>query len=207
MNPTITAEPDAFSRHSTTGVLNDPAGERLVCVPDDLLRILRLSLEKELTGAWPSVIKAAGRAFGADLAKRAQTASAIPAPSSAATSSFEARLEPLERQFALHGWGRLQLDASDVAGRGLVVARLEHSYFVEAFADVHGLVDAMFAGVLQGYFEAVAGRPLGCEEVACVRQGASLCTFVVAAQSRLDAIASAIGRESATAILARLKSD
>jgi len=202
----MTIEHDTFFRHSATGALTDLAGERLVCAPDDLLRILRLSLEKELTGAWPSVLRAAGRAYGADLARCAQNEPAGVSTAAAATPPLGTRFAPLERLFSHHGWGRLQFEASDAATHGIVIARLDHSYFAEAFADVRTSVDAMFAGVLQGYFETIAGRALGCEEIACVRHGASLCTFVVTAQTRLDAIAPMVGRESAAAILARLKS-
>jgi predicted hydrocarbon binding protein len=202
----MTTEHDTFFRHSATGALTDLAGERLVCAPDDLLRILRLSLEKELAGAWPSVLKAAGRAYGAELAQRAQGESAAVTAGMVTAPPVETRHAPLEHLFARHGWGRLQLEATDVAAHGLVIARLDHSYFAEAFADMRTFVDAMFAGVLQGYFEAITGQPLGCDEIACVRHGASLCTFVVTAQCRLDAIAPWVGRESAAALLARLKS-
>jgi len=172
----------------------------------EMIRGFHHVIERERAGAWRSTMKAAGHATGrkfgatldARLAARGQPAlNALP---------LEACLSLLELHLADLGWGRLQIDLTDAAQHGLVVARLEHSVFVEALADVPDFVDALPAGMLQGFFEHISGQTLGCEEIACVRRGAACCTFVITAPERLARIMPVIGRENADTLLARLRS-
>jgi len=172
----------------------------------ELLRSLRFVIEKDSAGTWKTVLKASGRACGKSIAAHLDAELTRHAQPALGALPLETCLVLIERCFVLHGWGRVQLDLTDAATHGLVVARLEHSAFVEALAEVNDFVDPLPAGVLQGFFEHISGEPLGCEEIACVRRDAPLCTFVVTAQERLDAVAPLFGRESADAILARLKS-
>lgn len=187
------------------GALLDPAGIRLVCASPDFLRSFRLILEKESAGAWKTVLKASGRACGENIASHLDAELTRLGKPALSALPLEACLVLIERYFALHGWGLVKLDLSDAAEHGLVVAWLEHSCFAEALSDVEDFVDPLAAGVLQGFLEYISGQPLGCEEIACVRRGASRCTFVVTAQERLDTIVPYLGREPADAILARLK--
>ncbi len=187
----------------------DPTATRVInplaFASAEMIRGLHHVIERERTGAWRSAMKAAGHAtgrkFGASLdallATRGQPAlNALP---------LEACLALLELHLTNLGWGRLQIDLTDAAQYGLVVARLEHSVFVEALANVPDFVDALPAGMLQGFFEHISGQTLGCEEIGCVRRGAPCCTFVITAPEQLAGIMPVIGRENAETLLARLR--
>ncbi len=194
------------------GLARDPAtatlehgGSRVAGAPAELWRSLRFVLEKEGAGTWASVLKATGVATGksigveldADLARHAKSAlNALP---------LDACLALLERRLALRGWGRVQLDLADAADHGFMVARLDDSASVEALSDIDDFVDPLVAGILSGFFQYISGEPLECEEIACVRRGAPQCVFVITAAERLAPLLPLRGRESADALIARLK--
>ncbi len=179
-------------------------GTRVYASPE-MIRGLHHVLERERSGAWRSVMKtvgyASGQKFGADLDARL-TARSQPILSGL---PLEAGLELIAAQFTQLGWGRLQIDLTHAAQHGLVVAHLEHSAFVELLPEVPDFVDALPAGMLQGFFEHISGQTLGCEEIACGRRGAPHCTFVITAPDRLARIMPSIGREGVDALLARLR--
>lgn len=150
-------------------------------------------------------MKACGTQCGGKIATGLDTALTAMGKPGLTSLPLEACLALLEHSFAAYGWGRLKIDLNDAADHGFVVARLEHSYNVETLAETDGPVDAMVAGVLQGFFGHISGQALGCEEITCASQGAPHCTFVITAPERLATIAGAIGREAADTLLARLR--
>jgi predicted hydrocarbon binding protein len=151
------------------------------------------------------VFKSSGRSAGEQLGQHLDRELVRLGQPALSALPLEACLVLVERYFAAQGWGVLQLDLSDAAEHGLVIARLEHSYFVEALADVEGFVDPLAAGFLRGFVEYISGQPLGCEEIGCARAGAPRCVFVITAEERLAAVIPLIGREAAEEILNRLK--
>jgi predicted hydrocarbon binding protein len=191
--------------HDAEGRLIDPAGARVVFATAQAARSLRRVLETEETGAWHATMKECGRDCGAKIAARIDAVLAGLDKPVLTALPLEACLALLEHLFAAHGWGRLQLDLADAAEHGIVVARLEHSFFVETLAEADGFADAVLAGILRGFFGHVSGQALDCEEIACARSGAPHCTFVLTAPERLAAIAPLIGREDSEALLARLR--
>lgn len=188
----------------------DPADARtftpLAFASVEMIRGFHHVIERERTGAWRSALKAAGHATGRKFGARLDALLAARSQPALNALPLEACLALLELHLTNLGWGRLQIDLTDAAQYGLVVARLEHSVFVEALADVPDFVDALPAGMLQGFFEHISGQTLGCEEIACVRRGAARCTFVISAPDRLARIMPMIGRENADMLLARLRS-
>lgn len=187
------------------GRLVDSMGARVVLAAAESARGFHRVLAAEETGAWNVAMKAGGHGCGQKIAARLDaTLTGMGKPVLSALP-IEACLTLLEHHFATHGWGRLKLDLAEAAEHGIVVARLEHSYFVETLADVDDFVDPLLAGILQGFFEHFSGQNLGCEEIACARCGAAHCTFVLTAPERLASITPLIGRESADALLARLR--
>jgi len=191
--------------HDAEGRLIDPSGARVVFATAQAARSLHRVLETEETGAWGAAMKGCGRDCGAKIAARLDAVLAGLDKPTLTALPLEACLALLEHLFAAHGWGRLQLDLADAAEHGIVVARLEHSFFVETLAEADGFVDTVLAGILQGFFGHISGQALACEEIACARRGAAHCTFVLTAPERLAAIAPFVGREDVEALLARLR--
>lgn len=199
-------DPRAYRTDPATGVINDPAGTRIVDAPPHLIRALHHILMKEKPGVWRDVLARTGRTCGREIAANLDRESARLGQPVLGELPLEASMGYLERTFATQGLGVLKVDLADAPEHGLVIAYLTHSYFVDVLPDANDFVDAFPAGLLQGFFEHISGEQLGCLEIACVRRGAPRCAFVITAQERLAPVAPLLGRETAEAILARLKS-
>jgi predicted hydrocarbon binding protein len=192
-------------RDPATGTL-EQAGVRVVAAPPEFLRSLRFVLNQESGGRWTTVAKAAGLAAGKTIGAHLDAALGRAGKPALNALPLEACLALLERRLAAEGWGRIKLDLSAAADHGLIVARLQHSPFVEALPDMNDFVDPLLAGLLAGFFQHISGEPLGCDEIACARRGAPECVFVITAEERLTPLRPLFGRESADALIDRLKS-
>ena len=181
-------------------------GERTLCVPHEFTHALHHVMQIEKAGAWPRVLLRSGTAHGRRVAEALDREFARLGQPALGEQDLEGCVALIERHCAAHGWGLLKIDLGDAATYGLVVARLECSYFVEVLPASEHFTDAFIAGVLQGFFEHVSGQQLAGVEIACARRGAPHCTFVVGAPEQLAPIAPLIGRETADAILAKLRS-
>lgn len=187
------------------GSLRDALQRGVIAGSAEWTRGLRHVLEREQRGAWRRAMKAAGQADGRSLAARLETQLAALAQPKLSGLPLEACLALLTRAFAAAGWGRLALDLAHAAEHGLVVAKLEHSYFAATFPRADEFVDPLPAGVLQAFFEHISGQALDCEEVACQARGAPQCVFVIAAAERLAPLLPQIGHADADTLIARLR--
>jgi predicted hydrocarbon binding protein len=187
-----------------TGRWSDATGTRIVFAAPEMIRGLHHVIEREQGGAWRVTMQACGLACGRRVARDLETKLAAAGKPALATLPLEACLALLERTFAAHGLGSLTVDLAPAAEHGLVVARVEHSFWVEALPQPGGFVDAMLGGMLQGFFEHVTGQTLACEEIGCASHGAAHCTFVITAPEKIATITAHLGRESAESILAQL---
>jgi predicted hydrocarbon binding protein len=187
------------------GALANAQGERVTSLPASLLGALRFVLEKQRAGSWRTTLRTIGRSCGKQIGTGldAQLA-ALKLPGLTALP-LENSLDFLTRHFALNAWGVLALDLSAAESRGIVVAQLERSAFAAALTDANEYADAFVTGVLEGYVEHASGQMLAGAELACARRGAPRCTFVLATVERLTPILPLIGRETADALIARMK--
>jgi predicted hydrocarbon binding protein len=195
---------EGFSRDAQ-GVITDPAGMRIVYAEAEFLRSLHHVIDRERGGAWRTVMKTTGRDCGKKIGVSLDAKLAGLSKPALAALPLEACLVFLERYFAVHGWGKLKLDLTDAAEHGLVVARLQHGYAAASLSNVTDFTDPMVAGMLEGFFEHISGQALAGEEIGCARRGAAHCTFVITAAERLAPVMPLLGRESADAIIARLR--
>ena len=182
----------------------DSSGARLAFAPPETIRGLHHVIERERAGAWRTTMKTCGHAGGRRIAHELEARLAAAAKPALAALPLAACLALLERTFAAQGIGRLQVDLGPAAEHGLVIARVEHSFFVEALPKAGGFVDATIAGMLQGFFEHVTGQTLACEEVGCAGHGAAHCAFVITAPEKLATVLPLVGRDNADTILAHL---
>lgn len=179
-------------------LLTDSSGTRVTGAALDFPRSLRYVFERERPGSWAAIMKSTGRAGGRQLAMRgmAGTGSAPP---------LGRCLEELRSHFLEYGWGLLSFDVSAAAEHGVVVAHLASSYFSDP--DASDLAPAMPlpAGFLLGYFEQVTDQPLAAEEIGIAAGPERATAILISTSEQVARIAPFIGRESAEAILARLR--
>jgi len=193
-------------RDGATGIITNPDGHRFVGATREFIGALHFVADKERAGVWAAALKSTGASWGKNIATDLDARLARLGKPASSALPLEACLAVIEHTFAVHGWGRLQLDLTDAPEHGILSARLEQSVFVESLPEATVPVDSLLAGVLQGFFEHVSSQTLGCAEIACAVHGAEHCTFVITAPERLDPIRPFIGRESVEQILARLRS-
>ncbi len=194
----------SFNYDLAAGTVKNNAQRRIIYVSHDLMRGIYQALKEETAEAWKIIFKNCGRTWGKRVAAHLDAELAAVGRTAQAALPVETYVAFIEEYFAAHGWGALKLDLS-AAAHGIVAARLRNSYFADVLHDVDDFVDSLLAGILQGFFEHVAGQELGAMEIACTRKGAKECVFVVTAQARLDAIESTVGIDTADAIIAALK--
>lgn len=195
----------AFTGNAAAGTLVNAQRDRVGSLPAPLLGALHFVLEKERAGSWRSALTSIGRACGKQLGTAVDTQLAALKQPALATLPLESALGFLVRHFALNAWGILKLDVSAAVSHGIVIAHLEGSWFAAALTDANNYADSFCTGTLVGYFEHISGQTLAGAELACSRRGAAHCTFLLTTQERLTPVLPLIGRETAEAIIARLK--
>jgi predicted hydrocarbon binding protein len=194
-----------FLLDAPAGVLRNPQGARMVGAGPEFIRSLYLILSREPPDIWRKTLQSAGLAWGRKMAADLDASLAAAGSPGLSELPLEACMQVLEQYFARHGLGKLALDLTFAPEHGLVVARLENALLVEVLAQATHFTDPLPAGLLQGFFQHLSGQPLGCAEIACGRQRAPQCTFVITDSGRLSAVMPHVGTESAEAIIARLR--
>jgi uncharacterized protein len=76
------------------------------------------------------------------------------------------------------GWGRFELERFDPSKKILIV-RVYHSPFAEAYGDSSSPVCHFIRGVLGGMASIVFGREIEAKEVACLSTGDECCRFEI----------------------------
>jgi predicted hydrocarbon binding protein len=198
-------DPAACVVDAAAGTVTDPIGTRVAYAAPEFARAIHFVLLKEKSSLWREALAHTGRACGRDFGLSLDREFTRLGQPALGALPLEECLVLLERAFVAHGWGVLKVDLADAADHGLVTAHLTHSYFAAVLPNANDFVDHYPAGLLRGFFEHISGEQLDCVEIACVRRGADRCTFVITATERLAAVAPFLGRESAEAILGRLK--
>jgi predicted hydrocarbon binding protein len=193
-----------FLRNVSTGILATHSGHRSVCADAALMGSLQSILNRERAGSWITAVKAMGHFCGKNFAVSLDARLAALGKPMLSALPLEVCLIFVESYFATRGLGHLKLDLGHAAEHGVVIARLENSFFAEATTERPGRADAMPAGLLQGFFEHISGQGLGCEEISCVAHGEKHCTFALTAPERLAAVLPFVTAESAEAIIKRL---
>lgn len=197
-------------RSAAGGTVVDAAEVRAVVATAEAMRSLRKVVDGERAGSWQVVMKASGYSCGRKISAQLDRKLAALGKPALAALPLEACLVFIEHLFATHGWGRLTLDLGYAAEHGLVIARLEQSYFAESLPDELQLADAFPAGVLRGFFEHISGQTLDCEEIACAgttgpaAASDATCIFVITAPECLSPMRSRLGIDSADALIATL---
>jgi predicted hydrocarbon binding protein len=184
----------AIVQGEMAGTLQTAGGDRVVSTPHDFTHSFRHVLQAEKAGAWPRALARCGSAQGRKLAGGVDREFSAAGQPALGELPLETCVALIERHFAAQGWGLLKLDLADAATHGLVIARLEHSYFVETLPHADHCTDALLAGLLQGFFEHVSGQQLACAEIGCARRGSPHCTFVIGAPEQLAPILPLVGR-------------
>lgn len=188
------------------GTVENVCANRVVYLPEDAIRGIHGALLEETGEAWKIVFKNCGILWGRRVAKQIDRELGMVFSTDRENLRVAEFIRLMEQYFAAHGWGQLELDLSAAMSAGYIHVRLRNSVFVAALDKVDDHVDAMIAGILKSFFETVSGSELDAIEIACERNGAPCCEFLISAQERIEALETDIAGGSDTKeIIAKLE--
>ena len=177
-------EDEYFRSNIRAGVIRNPIGTRIVALPEEFLLGLHRGLVDETGEAAPVVLHAAGRWWGKQLARRHDVELRQLYGQDAGELSTTFYLQVLRRIWAMHGWGRLDLDFA-LESKGIIRVTLANSLFATVAGVSDKPVDHLLAGVLGSLVGHLAGRDLEAVEIACTSRGDQQCVFLVGIKARV----------------------
>jgi uncharacterized protein len=188
------------------GTIRGRTDDRSLFLSADIIRGIHQALQHEAGEAWGIILYACGKRWGARLWKQLDAELQTAQGTRPVDLDVDGFVAWIERYFAVHGWGRLELHLDDAVSHGIVRATLHNSLFSAVLEDLDEPVDHLVAGLLAAVFSAVADRDLGCIETASANKGAPAGVFLVSAAERIEALEEAVeeGRD-AEAILEQLR--
>jgi uncharacterized protein len=174
------------------GVIWNAAKTRVCLLSTDFLTGVYKGLVEEAGPAWHLIFKQCGIIWGRRLSERLDRECATLLNRSMGEMQLEDFLGFITSYFLFHGWGRLEINVSRAAERGLVEASLTHSVFTEIVDDPDQMADPMIAGILESLVSHLSGTTLQCVQTECPTKGGNESLFLIGAAERLARVPDSI---------------
>jgi predicted hydrocarbon binding protein len=169
------------------GLLENRRGDRLLALPDTLMKSIVTGLDKETGQATRFVLRNCGLWWGKNFYSRFCEELSDYYQKSVADLSMIEFLKALGECWRTHGWGSLTLDM-DHQSRGFLVVAVRNSPFTCHSAQPNQPSGALEAGLLQSFFSQLIGRDLTCVQTSCESLGADCNQFVLGLEDRLQPV-------------------
>jgi predicted hydrocarbon binding protein len=181
------ADPEFFRTDVTKGVTRTPAGTRVCTLPSDFLLGFRDAVIYECGRSYRAVLKAAGRRWGTQFAKRLERE--LTAFYQSPFRQLPAALVRvcLADAFAAHGYGRLTV-APLAEDPEFAVAEVRDPVMPALVREADRPVDALAAGMLGAVFAHLGGKPLDAVQTDCPSLGADRSRFLIGPAPRVAEI-------------------
>jgi predicted hydrocarbon binding protein len=178
------ADPEFFRTDVTAGVTRTPTGTRVCALPSEFLLGFRDAVIYECGRSYRAVLKAAGRRWGAQFAKR------LDRELTAHYQSPFRQLPPglvrvcLADAFAAHGYGRLAVGplAEDPE---FDVAEVRDPVMPSLVRESDRPVDVLLAGMIGAALAHLSGKPLDAVQTDCPSLGADRSRFLIGPAHRV----------------------
>lgn len=169
------------------GLLENRRGNRLLALPDALLKSIVLGLNNETGQATRLVLRNCGLWWGKNFYARFCEELSDYHQKSVADLSMVEFMQALQECWRTHGWGVLHLN-TDHYLQGFLVIETQNSPFVVHSLRPNQPSGALEAGVIQAFFSQLTGRELACMQTSCESLGADRNRFVLGLENRLQAV-------------------
>jgi predicted hydrocarbon binding protein len=172
------ADPEFFRTDVTKGVTRTPTGTRVCALPSDFLLGFRDAVIYECGRGYRTVLKAAGKRWGTQFAKR------LDRELTAHYGSPFRQLPPglirvcLGDAFAAHGYGRLTV-AALAEDPEFTLAEVQDPLVPALVRESDRPVDVLAAGMLGAVFAHLTGKPLDAVQTDCPSLGADRSRFLI----------------------------
>ncbi|MEM9804720.1 MAG: V4R domain-containing protein [Cyanobacteria bacterium P01_D01_bin.56] len=166
------------------GLLENRRGDRLLALPETLLRAIYAGLDNETGQASMLVLYNCGRWWGKNFHTRFCEELMDYHNRPVAGLSMAEFIQALQQCWLTHGWGHINLDPT-YRSHGFLVIKTHGSAFIEHAPKLERPVGFLEMGALQSVFSEFSGQTLHCVQTACESLGAEENCFVLGLQERL----------------------
>lgn len=166
------------------GLLENRRGDRLLALPDTLIRAIYTGLDNETGQASMLVLYNCGRWWGKNFYTRFCEELTDYHNRPVSSLSMAEFMQALEQCWRTHGWGQISLDSS-YREQGFLVLKIRASAFIYYAPKLERPVGFLETGALQAFFSELSGETLHCVQTACESLGAEENYFVLGLQDRL----------------------
>lgn len=173
------------------GLLENRRGDRLLAIPDPLLKAIYAGLDKETGQASRLVLYNCGRWWGKNFYSRFCEELTDYYSQPLAELSMIEFLQSLQHCWQTHGWGQIRLDMA-YQNQGFLVVEIEHSAFTAYAPQGQQPAGSLEQGILEVFFSQLTGRELKCLQTSCEAKGDELNRFVLGLAARLQPAAQLI---------------
>ncbi len=169
------------------GLLENRRGDRLLAIPDVMLKSIYAGLTTETGQAAGLVLHNCGRWWGKNFYARFCEELSDYKKKAVADLPMAEFMQSLQECWRSHGWGLLHLDM-DYHHQGFLVVEIQHSPFTKHVIQANKPSGALETGILQSFFSQLTGRELSCVQTSCESLGADRNRFVLGLSSRLQPV-------------------
>lgn len=166
------------------GLLENRRGDRLLAIPETLIKGIYAGLEQETGQAANLVLLNCGRWWGKNFYARFCEELTDYFKKPVAELSMAEFLQSLQQCWKTHGWGQLEID-NTYQKNGFLVIQIARSPFASYAPRTGQPVCFLESGILQVFFSQLTGRDLYCVQTACESLGAETNCFVLGLEKRL----------------------
>ena len=166
------------------GLLENRRGDRLLALPETLIRAIYAGLDNETGQASMLVLYNCGRWWGKNFHIRFCEELTDYYNRPIASLSMAEFIQALQQCWLTHGWGQISLDPT-YRPQGFLVVKTRGSAFVEYAPKLERPVGFLEMGALQSLFSEFSGQTLHCVQTACESLGAEENCFVLGLEERL----------------------
>jgi uncharacterized protein len=169
------------------GLLENRRGDRLLAIPDTLIRAIYAGLEKETGQATRLVLFNCGRWWGKNFYARFGEELTDYYGCPLAEMPMSDFIQSLKQCWLTHGWGTFDLDQT-YQHRGFLIVKVTHSPFASHSPNMSRPVCFLETGVFSSFFSQLAGREVNCIQISCESQGADSNRFLIGLPDRLQGV-------------------
>jgi predicted hydrocarbon binding protein len=173
------------------GLLENRRGDRLLALPDVLMKSIVAGLNKETGQATKFVLRNCGLWWGKNFYARFCEELSEYYQKGVADLSMVEFVKALQECWRTHGWGNLSLN-TDHQMQGFLVIEIQNSPFTMHPIQPNQPAGALESGVLQAFFSQLTGRELACVQISCESMGADRNRFVLGLEDRLEPAAAMV---------------
>ena len=169
------------------GLLENRRNDRLLAMPEPLLKAIYSGLDKETGQAARLVLYNCGRWWGKNFYARFSEEVSDYYETPLAEMKMLDFLQCLQQCWKTHGWGKIDLDKNYI-GQGFLIVKTWNAPFAIHTPKLGVPVCFLDAGVFSSFFSQLSGKDLYCVQTSCESLGAECNDFVIGLEKRLSPI-------------------